>query len=80
MITPKSTVYQWDWEFEVGAFERKPFMFALRSIASKLGLTFKVLADDGGWISTTYLVRVEGSKEAIDDYRRVLRRMAKDLE
>jgi peroxiredoxin len=55
-------------------------MFALRSIASKLGLTFKVLADDGGWISTTYLVRVEGSKEAIDDYRRVLRRMAKDLE
>jgi hypothetical protein len=57
-----------DFQLEAGALIRKRLLFNLRSLALRNGLTFEVLADDGGWISTSYALRVSGSPEMVAAY------------
>jgi hypothetical protein len=66
-----------DFQLEAGALVRKTLLFELRSAAMKRNLTFEVVADDGGWISTRYALRVAGSPEAVTDYADMYNRWSK---
>lgn len=67
----------WDFRFEAGALVRKSLLFQFKAEAVKAGLTFEVIADDGGWISTTYLIRVSGPDRAVATYLDAVTRWAK---
>lgn len=67
----------WDFRFEAGALVRKSLLFQFKAEAVKAGLTFEVIADDGGWISTTYLIRVSGPDRAVATYTEAVTRWAK---
>jgi hypothetical protein len=67
------------WQFELGALIRKHVLHELKTGAAKCGVKFTVLSDDGGWISTAYTVRVEGSEENVGKYRRTCEQYVKRL-
>lgn len=67
-------------QFEAGAMIRRQVLFQLRAAAERAGLTFRVVADDGGWLSTSYLVRVEGPDEAVLLFQRSVKRWMQEIE
>jgi hypothetical protein len=69
----------YDFQLEAGALIRKQVLFEFRAAASKAGLTFELLADDGGWLSTTYLARVTGTPEAVTRYAGAVKSWAEKM-
>ena len=53
--------------FSAGALVRKEVIFQLKTAAQSRGLALGIL-DDGGWISRTYSVTVEGEEPNVKDY------------
>jgi hypothetical protein len=68
-----------DFEIDLGAAIRKTVLFQMRSAAARLDLTFTILADDGGWLSTKYLIRVEGKQGALESFQHAYQHWARRM-
>jgi hypothetical protein len=64
-------------QLSAGALVRKSLIHEFRVHALKSGLSFEVLSDDGGWVSTSYLLRVSGEPGAVATYQRAVESWAR---
>ena len=53
--------------FSAGCLVRKEAIFQLKKAAQLRGLSFSSI-DDGGWLSTEYIITVEGPDAMVQDY------------
>jgi hypothetical protein len=61
--------------FSAGALVRKEAIFQLKKAAQIRGLSFSSI-DDGGWLTTEYIITVEGPDVMVQDYLQAFQKWA----